>query len=488
MSSPAVDQRGTGDRSLGDFQTPPRLADQVWMSLDVRGVTTIVEPTVGVGSFIHAAPDCAMRARWYAYDINSEYVSVARQQAADRGVSEIVTRTLSAFDLAPADFPDVGSGSVVLVIGNPPWVTNAAQGFHRSGNVPGKTNRFRLTGLDALTGKSNFDIAEAVLHAVLSALRNAGEIRVALLLKRSVALKIARDFMSQPGTKSLKFSNIDARQWFGAAVESGLFEMTLQPRSPASTAVISLRQRIGASHDQTAGLIDGKFVTDIDAYGLAGHVEAEAGAGLMWRQGIKHDAARILELHESDVGLTNGLGERVDVEREVLCPLYKSSDIAGGRQARRLFPLYQLDLSGPAFELASRWPKLALYLENHRDVLDARKSRIYARKPPFMLFGVGPYTSAPFKVAVSGLYKMPHFSVIGPSEHGAPPLVDDTCYLLPCKTSDEAVELAEYLNGADVQSFLMSIVDFTAKRPYTADVLRRIKAPGERVEPPARLF
>jgi hypothetical protein len=44
-----------------------------------------------------------------------------------------------------------------------------------------------------------------------------------------------------------------------------------------------------------------------------------------------------------------------------------------------------------------------------------------------MLFGVGPYTLAPFKVAVSGFYKRPCFTLLCPDEHGRPPIVDDTC-------------------------------------------------------------
>ena len=70
------------------------------------------------------------------------------------------------------------------------------------------------------------------------------------------------------------------------------------------------------------------------------------------------------------------------MEEEVLSPLYKSSDLANGREASRFFPLYQIDLSGPRSDLQSRWPKLAAYLSAHKNQLDARKSRIYSGKPP----------------------------------------------------------------------------------------------------------
>jgi hypothetical protein len=99
-----------------------------------------------------------------------------------------------------------------------------------------------------------------------------------------------------------------------------------------------------------------------------------------------------------------------------------------------------------------------------------------------MLFGVGPYTTAPYKIAVSGLYKRPRFTVLDPSEAGAPPLVDDTCNLLPFDTRSEAEEVAAYLNSPDVLAFLAAIVDPTAKRPYTVEALRRIRDPRRRLQ------
>jgi hypothetical protein len=95
-----------------------------------------------------------------------------------------------------------------------------------------------------------------------------------------------------------------------------------------------------------------------------------------------------------------------------------------------------------------------------------------------MLFGVGPYTVAPYKVALSGFYKKPEFRVIGPAPNGAPPVVDDTCYLLPFDEIDLAEEAAEYLNSEEVRSFLASVTDPRAKRPYTKALLSRIRVPN----------
>jgi hypothetical protein len=195
---------------LGDFQTPVDLAKLVWSAVDAASVTAVVEPTVGVGNFIEAAPAGAVGLPWHAFDINDEYVGLARAVAEKRQLRASI-RVKSAFGLEQSDFPGITDGSVVLLIGNPPWVTNADQGGAGANNLPTKANRFRLAGLAAMTGKANFDIAEAILLAALAALRNASEVRVALLMKRSVALKIARDVMTQGGATDLTFSMIDAK-------------------------------------------------------------------------------------------------------------------------------------------------------------------------------------------------------------------------------------------------------------------------------------
>ena len=380
--------------------------------------------------------------------------------------------------MSDCDFPDVDSSSTVLVIGNPPWVTNSGQGLARAKNLPTKFNRFGLAGLAAMTGKANFDIAEAIILAAVSALSRAGELRLALLVKRSVALKVAENFMRATGSVDLSFSKIDAKRWFAASVDAGLFQMTIR-RGLASTQVIRLFEAVGAGGPPIlAGMAANRFIQRLDLYDHAQHIEASSESDVMaWRQGIKHDAAKVLELRQTPDGLFNGMGEKVDVEPDVLCPLYKSSDLANGRSASRVFPLYQFDLSGPVEEIGGRWPRLAAYLERNRGQLDARGSKIYSGKPPYTLFGVGPYTTAPFKVAVSGLYKTPRFAVLMPSPEGAPPLVDDTCNMLAFDNLTHAQQVADYLNGPLVSAFLSAVADSAAKRPYTVDVLRRIRNP-----------
>jgi hypothetical protein len=464
--------------TMGDFQTPSDLASAVWHSLGSPEVDVLVEPTVGLGVFLSTAPTTHRKLPWLAYDLNPSYVEHTREIALKEGLTADV-RCKSIFDVSHTELRAHLDGKRVLAIGNPPWVTNSAQGGAAKPNLPRKLNRFGLRGLDAMTGKANFDIAEAALLATIEALASASEVRLAFLIKRSVAIKMAKDILGTSGIMSVAFSRIDAMKWFGAAVEAGLFDVTVRPKSRNTTHRFHLAPALGKPATAEAGLVDGMFVGDVALYAHSRTVEAASGGGLAWRQGVKHDLAKVLELKQTPEGLVNGFGESVEIEPDVLCPLFKSSDLAAGRAATRFFPLYQHDLTGPLDELSERWPKLAVYLDQYRPRFAARGSSIYKDKPDFMLFGIGEYSLAPFKVAVSGFYKKPHFSILTPGDRGQPPLVDDTCYMLPFEHLSDAERTADYLNGEEVRGFLLSIADSTAKRPFTKDILGRISAPRD---------
>src|SRR4030095_7712019 len=79
--------------------------------------------------------------------------------------------------------------SPILVIGNPPWVTNSRLGLLGSTNLPQKSNFQKHSGLLAITGKSNFDISEWMLLKMLDWL-NGKYGTLAMLCKNSVARKV----------------------------------------------------------------------------------------------------------------------------------------------------------------------------------------------------------------------------------------------------------------------------------------------------------
>ena len=196
----------------------------------------------------------------------------------------------------------------------------------------------------------------------------------------------------------------------------------------------------------------------------------------VWRSGIKHDCSKVMELKRSDgLLLRNGLGEEVELEQDYLYPLLKSSDVGNGRldEARHMAVVTQTKIGEPTDCIRKRAPRTWGYLERHGDRLDARGSVIYRDKPRFSIFGVGGYTFAPWKVAISGFYKSLKFNLVAPIE-GSPVVFDDTIYFLNAYSQQEAEFLAGLLNGQEAQEFLGSMVFWSDKRPITADLLKRL--------------
>ena len=109
----------------------------------------------------------------------------------------------------------------------------------------------------------------------------------------------------------------------------------------------------------------------------------------------------------------------------------------------------------------------------HGDALDGRKSSIYENRPRFSVFGIGPYSYAPWKVAISGLYKKISFVLVPPCD-GRPVMVDDTCYSIPCHSQEEAELLYALLSSSQAADFLGSLIFADSKRPITVEVLRRL--------------
>lgn len=464
---------------FGDFQTPTALAREVWRTIASEDVGAVIEPTVGLGAFVTAAPASVRTAPWFCFDINPGYVEEARRAAVLAGLVHATVCQRDAFSVAADNFEALDRSVPVLAIGNPPWVTAAAQAHAVSSNLPLKSNdEFALRGLDAMTGRANFDIAEAILLRIIAAFEGFSDWRLAFLVKRSVAMKLARRLLGR--AESLSFSRVDASRHFGASVDAGLFYARVLTPTTTVAPDIAVCDRLGGSPVRRAGMRNARFVEDLDGHTAVASLEASAP--ISWRQGIKHDLAKVLELRSAGDAWENGLGERVEVEHDALVPFYKSSDLANNRSAGRWFPLYQTDLSGPIPDLDERWPKLAKYLRGHLASFARRRSRIYDGKHPFMLFGVGPYVLAPWKVAVSGLYRTPCFRVLGPDEQDRPALVDDTCYLLPFETEEAAEAVASHLNGRTAQQFIASIADASAKRPFTKAVLSRVAIPRQSSE------
>ncbi|MDE0146111.1 MAG: hypothetical protein OXL95_09600 [Nitrospira sp.] len=455
-------------KEFGDFQTPNHLAAQVAaLVAELFGSPDIVvEPTVGLGAFLRASHGKWGNACSYeGYEINPDYVRSTSRRFSSLGIR------LWQQDFFSADWHQIlrkKNLPRVLVLGNPPWVTNSEQGILGSTNLPKKANFQRLRGFDAKTGKSNFDIAEWMLIRLIEALPESGAI--AMLCKTMTARKVLRHFWkTEGGFEASKLFRIDAKTNFGVAVDACLFVATGK-RTEDRIATIYSRLNLDSKVAEF-GWVDGNLVSDIGTY--TKFRELDGGSPYAWRSGIKHDASNVMEFTRRNGHLVNGLGEAVELEEEYLYPLLKSSDL-GNRRAipRKVVLVTQRHTGDDTSSIRDMAPKTWRYLDEHSEKLDSRKSSIYQNRPRFSIFGIGEYSFAPWKVAISGLYKSFTFVVVPPA-NGRPVMVDDTCYSIPCKSEKEARLLYDLLNSKPAQCFLGSIVFEDSKRPITVDVLRR---------------
>ena len=221
------------------------------------------------------------------------------------------------------------------------------------------------------------------------------------------------------------------------------------------------------------GIANGSIISNYAAYERHGFLDGESP--VVWRQGIKHDAASIMELTEEGDRLKNRSGETVSVEPEYIYPLLKSSDLNSddNPEPRCRVLVTQKKLGEDTTPLSQKARRLWQYLCSHEDIFLARRSSIYEGRPPFSMFGIGDYSFTDYKVAVSGLYKTIRFRVVGPYI-GRPVLLDDTCYLVPCDSAEQACVLAALLNSPTCLAFVNSLVFLGSKRPVTKKVLQRL--------------
>ena len=434
---------------------------------------SVLEPTCGQGNFLATAlTTFPTIENVVGVDVNPDCIAFARStlQSAHDGI---------ALDIRQEDFFAVDWKHLIdclpeplLVLGNPPWVTNSALSSLDSANLPEKSNFQKHRGIDAITGKSNFDISEWMLLQMLDGIAGK-QAAMAMLCKTSVARKVlARAWKRQSPMIQADIYRIDAAAHFGVAVDSCLLVIVATPSAQPLTC------RVHDSLDALSkvavlGHENGRLLADATAYSAWRHLEGN-GPG-KWRSGIKHDCSRVMELREIAGRYRNRLGETVSLERDYLYPMLKSSDLARPGEIR--FSRYMLvpqQFVGESTEpIEQRAPRTWQYLASHAAYFERRASSIYRNRPRFSIFGVGEYSFAPWKVAVSGFYKNLCFRAVGPSS-GKPVVFDDTCYFLPCQSPAEAAATADMLNSQIAREFFSAFVFWDAKRPITAELLQRL--------------
>lgn len=467
--------------AFGDFQTPALLAQQVCRVVRARMpvAAAVLEPTCGLGGVLLAAADAFPEAQLVLGRELSPVYATALQQAIKTRPDRV------RFDVEDADYfahpwplTTAGLPTPLLVIGNPPWVTNAELSVLGSDNKPYRYNFQELKGLDAMTGKSNFDISEWMLQDMLRWL-NGRDATLAMLVKTSVARKaLVYAWKNNLNAHDAAIYQIDAKKHFNAAVDACLLvcRTHLAPARHECQVFAALDSTepltaLSYQHEQ--------LIANADYYNRWRHLQAQGTSRYRWRSGIKHDCAKVMELTvvpgTAPGTYQNGLGDTVVLEQLHVFPMLKTSEVANGKvqQPQRRMIVTQRTTGEATGAIQVTAPATWAYLQRHGSLLDGRQSSIYKQRPRFSVFGIGDYAFAPWKVAISGLYKRLRFTIIGPYE-GQPVVLDDASYFLGCASEREARLLNELLNSEVADQFFRAFIFWDAKRAITVDLLQRL--------------
>ena len=471
--------------TYGDWQTPYDLSRTVCLEHMSRygSPDIMIEPTCGLGAFVLAALEIfPSLAEIHAIEINESYVFELKKTIILRALAEKARKYPKIFlyteDIFCFDFDRIAgkikNGNLkVALIGNPPWVTNSKQSLLESQNIPQKSNQYNFKGIEAITGKSNFDISEyIVLHLIKTFQHCSGGI--SMLLKNSVIRNIVHKQYVYPLLISDIFQlRIDAAKEFNVAVDASCFTSRLNHVPSSICRTYDIYTKVSGIE---FGWIGDSFVSDVESY-----IQYQTYDGIsdcIWRSGIKHDCAPILELTLENGRYYNGLHELVDIEDDLVFPYLKSSDVQkyanGIKDEIKKFILVPQRFVGENTDfIRSKYPKTYSYLISNVDFFTKRKSSIYRNKDIFSVFGLGDYTYSRYKIVVSSLYKTVCFKLLTPYRD-KPIIVDDTCYQLAFDSEAEATIVYNALQSEQIQSLLQTLIFKDAKRVVTKTVLMRL--------------
>lgn len=464
----------------GDWQTNFELACRVCLLIKEQGITPdiIIEPTCGTGTFILASiivfGDSAKKI--YGIEIYKPYLIHSKFRLLEYALKNpgVITSKIHLFhqSIFCFNFDDlhISQKKNILIIGNPPWVTNSKLSEINSKNLPQKSNFKKINGIEAITGKANFDIAEYISYQLLDYFHNQNSC-LALLIKKSVAKNIVYEQKKERyKIENMTLYSFNAKKEFDVSVAACLFIAKLGQGRAKQCKCMDL---YSLGQPCYFGWTNDCFVADISDYQHYASIDGKCQ--LTWWSGMKHDCSKVMELSKKEGKFYNKMGEVVDIEPDLIYPILKSSDLKGNEINcfRRYTIVTQRCTSDNTDIIKDNQPKTYEYLETHSEWFKKRGSIIYKNRSKYCIFGIGPYSFKKYKIAIAGLYNTTLFSFVQPLE-GKNVMLDDTCYLMGFDNRDVAKCFLKILNSDIVQRFIKSLVFHDAKRSINKDLLMRI--------------
>ncbi len=466
---------------FGDFQTNNDLSIRVVKRIisQVQNPTILFEPTFGEGNLLLAGlQEFDSIERVIGVEIYKPYIWKTKFKILDYYLNNssknkpiITLYHESIFDFDLNNLAKNTINDKILILGNPPWVTNAQLTTLESDNLPRKSNFKNIAGLDAMTGKGNFDIGEYITQSLIRNFQN-HQGSMAFLVKNIVIKNITFDQKRNNFfIKNLQKFHFDAKREFNASVEASLFFCDFNYDAEQFCHEVNLDKK--TPFENTFGWVNNKFVSVMEDYEV--YANLDGICPFEWRQGVKHDCTAVMELRKDGDYFFNADNNQIELEDNLVYPFLKSSDLKNKEvtEVRKYTIITQKKIGQETDYIKELYPLTYQYLKANEDAFDKRKSSIYRGKPKFSIFGIGDYSFKPYKVAISGLYKTFSFTLVFPL-NDKPTMLDDTCYFLGFDTVEEAIITHRLLNHSITQNFLKSIVFLEAKRAFTKDILMRI--------------
>ena len=301
-----------------------------------------------------------------------------------------------------------------------------------------------------MTGKGNFDIAEYITLMLLDVFQTHNG-HLALLVKNSVIKNIIFD-QKDAKYKIGKIEKycIDSKKEFNVSVEASLFYCQLN-----STPSFQCNELDFYSLEKKSsfGWLNAKFVSNLANYNETKEIDGQYP--FEWRQGIKHDCSNVMELERENECFINKLSQKIKLEEDLIYGFLKSSDLKNTviQNTRKQVIITQTKVGQDTSYIQHLYPKTYNYLKSNITYFQARKSSIYKGKPHFSIFGIGDYSFKSYKVAISGLYKTYHFTLVLPQDN-KPIMLDDTCYFIGFDKIEFAVYTLILLNHSKTEEFL----------------------------------
>lgn len=283
------------EKDLGDYQTPPYFTDIIceYLKNDLKiKPETIIEPTCRIGNFLKSASRLFPNKQLYGIDIDKKKLSKVK--------SKIENLKLINEDIFTFDFGELDKKEPILVIGNPPKITNTKLSKINSKNIPQKSNFRNLRKIDFMMGNSNFDISEYIILKMIDEFKSTTS-TLAFLCKTTVSRNVFIELIKNDVEYSfVKQLNFDSYKIFKIDADACLFVIQFGRKAlqdkVCEVADISKPSEIL----NISGFIEDKFYSNIsDIPQIDGKCQME------WRQGVKHDCANVMELIYENNQFTN---------------------------------------------------------------------------------------------------------------------------------------------------------------------------------------